>query len=99
VTPPATPPEAPFDVQAHQWADAMLPRADAHRLDGPLWARWALVEAFAAGKVAGAAEEREACAKLAGAAAARYFDPQSEDYHGPAGDAAMALAAEIRERA
>jgi hypothetical protein len=34
----------------------MLPRADAHRLDGPLWARWALVEAFAAGRASVAAE-------------------------------------------
>jgi hypothetical protein len=56
VTPPATPPEAPFDVQAHQWADAMLPRADAHRLVGPRWARGALVEAFAAGRASVAAE-------------------------------------------
>jgi hypothetical protein len=56
-----TPPAAPFDVQAHAFADAMVKRADAHRMGGiapggPLWGRWALVEAFAAGRAAKEAE-------------------------------------------
>ncbi len=55
---PATPPAAPFDVQAHEFRDAMLSRADGH-IAGvyPFWHGWALVEAFEAGRVAGKAEQ------------------------------------------
>lgn len=50
--------------EAYKHVDGMLPQADVEK-PIPAWHGWALREAFAAGAVAGAIREREACALLA----------------------------------
>jgi hypothetical protein len=74
-----TPPAAPFDQAAHTFRESMLPRADGNDYANfrfqPYWHGWALVEAFEAGRQAGKAEERAACAKVAA-----QYEPSAADY-------------------
>ncbi len=55
----------PAEIAAYDLVDKMVAQASGNLNGGPAWNGWALREAFLAGVKMGAAQEREACAKLA----------------------------------
>lgn len=55
--PPSTPPATTHDHKpAHDWADAMRGCSDGMLAGAAVWHRWALVEAYMAGRAAAIAE-------------------------------------------
>ncbi len=82
--PSPTPPADPFDHKpAHDWADATMARLG--QTDEPVrWKgiRWSMVEAYMAGRAAGVAEEREACAKRVDAFAESWANFPDDKFFG-----------------